>query len=301
MDKHGLAEFLRSRRERITPSGVGLPAGRRRRTPGLRRDEVARLAAISTEYYTRLEQARGPHPSREVVRGLATALRLSDAERIHLHELAGVPLPRAGIPRHVRPSVQLLLERLPCSPAYVLSADFEILAWNDLTTALLGDFSVLPPRQRNFARWRFLGVPAAFRLRCEVPDAGELGEAIASGLRRAAARYPADPDLATLVAELRAGSDEFAALWGSTDVREDAAGTRKTLRHTTVGEITVSCDGLDIPDTDQRVVIYTADPGSPSEEALRLLDVIGTQALETPGPGQATVAPPSTGSTFPVT
>jgi len=152
VDRRELADFLRSRRERITPADAGLPAGRRRRTPGLRREEVAQLAFISTEYYTRLEQARGPHPSREVLAALARALRLTDAERDHLHHLAGLPPgPPPGPSREVRPSILALLRRLPQAAAIVLSATYEVIAWNDLAAALLGDS---PPPRGASATWR---------------------------------------------------------------------------------------------------------------------------------------------------
>lgn len=158
MDRRELADFLRSRRERITPADVGLPAGPRRRTPGLRREEVAQLAYISTEYYTRLEQARGPHPSREVLAQLVRALRLSDAERDHLHHLAGVPPgPAPGPSREVRQSVVDLLHRLPDAAAIVISATYEVIAWNHLATALMEDFSALDRRDRNLVRRAFLG------------------------------------------------------------------------------------------------------------------------------------------------
>lgn len=279
MDKRELADFLRSRRERIRPADVGLPAGQRRRTPGLRREEVAQLAFISAEYYTRLEQARGPHPSREVVGGLATALRLSDAERDHLHDLVGVPRVQPGVPRGVRASVRLLLDRLPTSVAFVLSADFEVLAWNHLATAVMGDLSALPPRRRNLARWRFLGTQTEEQPLYEVSDAAEFARSAVADLRRARARYPDDPALTTLIADLLVGSDEFAALWAAGDVRAGST-ARKTFQHRLVGPITVNCDGLDVTDRDQRVIIYTADPGSPSEDALRLLGVIGTQTMD---------------------
>jgi transcriptional regulator with XRE-family HTH domain len=158
VDKQALGDFLRSRRERIAPENVGLPAGTRRRTPGLRREDAAHLAFISTEYYTRLEQGRAPRPSQEVVAGLARALRLSDAERIHLHDLAGVsPTLPTGPPRMVRPSILDLLHRLPNAAAFVTSAMIEVIAWNDLAAALMEDFSAVPRRDRNLIRRAFLG------------------------------------------------------------------------------------------------------------------------------------------------
>lgn len=279
--RSGLGAFLRSRRERITPSDVGLPAGRRRRTPGLRREEVAQLAFISTEYYARLEQARGPSPSREVLAGLARALRLSDSERDHLYHLAGVPPgPPPGPSRDVRPSILNLLGRLPLAAAIVISAISEVLAWNELAAALLEDYSAVPRRDRNLARRAFLGPKPEGRRLYGVSDAEGFAHAVVVGLRTALARYPGSAEVAALVDELVAGSDEFAGLWASGDIGTTTAGLRKTFQHPLVGPVTVNCDVLDVADRDQRVVIYTADPGSPSEEALRLLSVIGTQRMD---------------------
>ncbi|KAA0080543.1 XRE family transcriptional regulator [Mycolicibacterium sp. P9-64] len=283
MDRRELGAFLRSRRERIDPADVGLPAGPRRRTPGLRRDEVAHLAFISTEYYTRLEQARSPHPSREVLAGLARALRMSDAEAGHLHRLAGIePAPPLGPPRVVRQSILDLLARLPHAAAIVISATYEVLAWNDLACALMEDFSALTPRERNLARRAFLGPHPEGRRLYGVSDADAFARTCALHLRTAVTRYPDDPDTTQLIAELRSGSPEFAELWDAHDV-----GARptlcKTFTHPAVGPVSVNCDALDIADRDQRMVIYTAEPGSRSEEALRLLSVVGTQRMDVPG------------------
>ncbi|MGW3108552.1 helix-turn-helix transcriptional regulator [Streptomyces sp. NPDC001100] len=280
MDKQELAAFLRSRRERISPAEVGLPRGPRRRTPGLRREEVAQLAFISTEYYTRLEQARGPRPSREVLGGLARALRLSDAERGHLHHLAGAPPgPPPGPSREVRQSLLDLLRRLPQAAAFVTSATFEVLAWNDLAAALMEDFSALAPRDRNLVRRAFLTPRPEGRRLYGVSDVDAFARLSAQRLRAVAARYPDSPTVTSLVAELLAGSEEFRRLWESHDVSAEPTLT-KTFQHPVVGPVTVNCDALDITDRDQQVVIYTATPGSPSEEALRLLAVIGTQRMD---------------------
>jgi transcriptional regulator with XRE-family HTH domain len=280
VDRQELAGFLCSRRERITPADVGLPAGPRRRTPGLRREEAAQLAFISTEYYTRLEQARGPRPSREVLAGLARALRLSDTERDHLHHLAGAPPgPPPGPPREVRQSILDLLRRLPQTAAIVTSATHEVIAWNDLAAALMEDFSALPRRDRNLVRRVFLGPHRDGRRLYGVSDADEFARRAARDLRATAARYPGDPGVTELVDELLAGSQEFTRLWVSHDVSAER-GQRKTFQHPLVGPVTVNCDVLDLADRDQRVVIYTASPGSPSEEALRLLSVVGTQRMD---------------------
>lgn len=277
MDRTELAAFLRTRRERIATSDVGLPAGTRRRTPGLRREEVAGLAHISTEYYTRLEQARGPQPSREVLASLTRALRLDDAERDHLHHLAGAPPgPPPGPRRDVRQSILDLVGRLPDAAATVVSATLEVLAWNDLAAALLEDFSALAPRERNLARKVFLG-PHLYG----VSDRDAFARHAAHELRAAAARYPGDPELGALLSELRAGSAEFEALWGSHDVTAEP-GLTKTFAHPVVGPLTVRCDVLDLADRDQHLVVYTAAPGSRDAELLQLLAVVGTQRLDAP-------------------
>lgn len=262
---------------------MGLPAGSRRRTPGLRREEVAQLAFISTEYYTRLEQARAPHPSREVLAQIARALRLSDAERDHLHHLAGTPPgPPPGPSREVRQSIVDLLNRLPQAAAIVLSATYEVIAWNALAAALMEDFSALPRRDRNLVRRAFLEPwPGGTRL-YSVSDADEFARTAAQHLRGAAGRYPGDPELTALIDELLAGSAEFAELWAAHEVAARPT-LCKTFDHPLVGLVTVNCDVLDITDRDQRVVVYTAAPGSPSEEALRLLSVVGTQRMNVPG------------------
>ncbi|UKD59313.1 helix-turn-helix transcriptional regulator [Amycolatopsis sp. FU40] len=276
MDRTELAGFLRSRRERIAPADVGLPAGRRRRTPGLRREEVARLAFISVEYYTRLEQARGPNPSNEVLAGLTRALRLSDVERDHLHELAGAPRPARGPSREVRQTILDLLDRLPRTAGIVFSATYEVLAWNPLAAALLEDFSALSREERSLPRRVFLAHGRG-RLYGLV-EAEAFARAMANRLRVTAAKYPDDPEVRTLVADLLAGSERFAALWASHDVVAESTFS-KTFEHPVVGTVTVDCDVLGISDRDQEVVLYTAAPGSPGEEALRLLSVLGTQRI----------------------
>lgn len=280
VDRHELGAFLRSRRERILPADVGLPAGRRRRTPGLRREEVAQLAYISTEYYSRLEQARGPRPSRDVLEGLARALRLNAAERDHLYRLADVaPALPAGPPREVRPSILTMLQRLPMAAATVHSAIFEVLAWNDLAAALMEDFSAVPPKDRNLARQAFLGVGSGGLRLYGLSDLAAFRRSVAVGLRTAAAKYPDSSEVADLITELRSGSEEFERLWSAGEIQTGLT-LRKTFDHAVVGPVTVNCDVLNVADRDQQVVIYTADPGSSSEEALRLLSVIGTQRLD---------------------
>ena len=278
MDKHELGAFLRTRRERLRPQDAGLPWGPRRRTPGLRREEVAVLAHISTEYYVRLEQGRAPRPSGEVLAGIAGALRLTDAESDHLHVLAGTAPSRTGLHRRdVRPSVLALLERLPQTAAFVTSALFEVLAWNDLAAALMEDFAALAPEDRNLARRAFLRPARADAPLYGVSDAAEFRHHVVMGLRSTLARYPSDPAVTALVDELRDSSPEFARLWEQHDVQA-APMLTKTFRHPVVGEITVDCDSLTLTDRDQNLVLYSAPQGSRSAEALALLNVLGAEA-----------------------
>jgi transcriptional regulator with XRE-family HTH domain len=259
-----LARFLRDRRERLRPADVGLPADRRRRTPGLRREEVALLAHISADYYARLEQARGPRPSPGVLDALTGALRLTPAERTHLFLLAGTgPTPPAGPVRRVRPYVADLLRRLPDTAAIVTDAGYDVIAWNPLAQALLGgDLHVEP----NMARRRFLGSGRRY----ENSGAEEFARIVVARLRRAADRYPRDEALARLLAELRAGSEEFGQLWDTGPVHAPGHRT-KVITHPEVGPIRLNCDVLTVPDDDQEVVVITADPGTPSARALRHL------------------------------
>jgi transcriptional regulator with XRE-family HTH domain len=279
MDKQELGAFLRSRRERLRPEDVSLIAGPRRRTPGLRREEVAVLAHISTEYYVRLEQGRAPRPSGEVLAGIAGALRLTDAESGHLHVLAGTAPARTGRhPRDVRPSIIALLERIPHTAGFVASATFEVLAWNDLAAALMEDFGRLAPADRNLARKAFLGPARPDAPLYGISDATEFRQHVVMELRVTLARYPSDPAVTGLIEELRDGSPEFARLWERHDVQAAPVLT-KTFRHPAVGDITVECDSLAISGRDQHLVLYSAPRGSRDAEALALLQVLGTESM----------------------
>ncbi|MFF0223393.1 helix-turn-helix transcriptional regulator [Streptomyces sp. NPDC004629] len=278
MDKQALGAFLRSRRERLRPQDVGLPSGPRRRTPGLRREEAAVLAHISTEYYIRLEQGRAPRPSGEVLAGIAGALRLTDAESDHLHILAGTAPTRTRLHRRdVRPSIVALIERLPQTAAFVISPMFEVLAWNDLAAALMEDFARLAPEDRNLARRAFLAPERAGATVYGISDAAEFRHHVVMELRATLARYPTDPAVTGLVDELCDASPDFARLWERNDVQA-AQMLTKTFRHPVVGEITVDCDMLTLTDRDQHLVLYSAPQGSPSAEALALLNVLGAEA-----------------------
>ncbi|MFD5465732.1 helix-turn-helix transcriptional regulator [Kitasatospora sp. NPDC127059] len=281
VDRAELAAFLRRWRARIQPSDVGLPAGGRRRTPGLRRQEVAQLAGMSVEYYIRLEQGRGPRPSRQMVGAISRALRLSEDETAHLHHLVGeAPLPPTVLPRDVRPGVLHLLDRLDDTPAMVCSAARDVLAWNAMAAALLGDFSALPPGERNFV-WRFFTDPSA-RALYEPADQDGFGRRAVADLRSASARYPADSGVRRLVDRLLATSEEFRELWARQDV-EMRRSTTKRLVHPVVGRLDLDCEALYDPHRDQWTTFYTAAPGTPSHSALRLLKVVGSQDLAVRG------------------
>ena len=277
--------FLRSRRERLRPEDIGQPPGPRRRTPGLRREEVAVGAHISTEYYVRLEQGRSPRPSGEVLAAIAGALRLTDAESDHLHVLAGTAPTRDRLHRRdVRPSILALLQRLPQTAGVVLSAAFEVLAWNNLAAALMEDFAEVAPGDRNLARRAFLGPPPLDPATLGgalygIADAAAFGHQVVMELRSTVARYPADPAVTGLVHELLDASPEFARLWDRHDVQA-APMLTKTFRHPVVGEITVDCDSLALTDRDQHLVLYTAPPGSSASDALALLDVLGSETFQ---------------------
>ncbi|MER7925612.1 helix-turn-helix transcriptional regulator [Streptomyces sp. NPDC096057] len=257
-----LARFLRGRRELLVPADVGLPGGTSRRTLGLRREEVAELAHMSVDYYARLEQARGPRPSPRVLDALSGVFRLTPPERTHLFRLAGTQVtPLAAPVRTVRPQVAALLRRIPDTAAIVTDATYDVIAGNPLAAAVFGgDLDARP----NLARRRFLGQPP------ESSSAEEFGAIVVSRLRRAADRYPHDPALARLLAELRAGSEEFREIWATGPVHAPGHRT-KTLTHPEAGRLRVNCDVLTVPHDDQQVVFVTADPGTPSARALRQL------------------------------
>lgn len=267
MDRKELAHFLRAKRARLRPRDVGLPEGARRRTPGLRRQEVAELAGISVDYYIRLEQGRGPQPSRQVLNALARALLLTADERAHLLHLAceapiAVPVPTRVVPQ----SIRHLLVQLTEVPAIVTDIAYEILAWNPLGNTLLGDLEARPAHDRNVIRWIFRAPDVAERLRD--PEERRFVQASVADLRAAAGKYPHDQGIRDLVAELLGCSPEFAALWRAHEVRI-RRDQRKTMYHPLTGRIELTCQVLPLPDGDLRLVLFIAEPGSPAAEALR--------------------------------
>lgn len=261
MARDELARFLRDRREGLRPEAVRLPGGRRR-TPGLRREEVADLAHISVDYYVRMEQARGPRPSAQILDAVAGALHLPADERTHLFRLAGVvPVAPATPPRRVRPHVAQMLGRLPDAAALVTGADYEVLSWNPLADAILGGLEQRP----NLARRRFLA-----REQVLTDGHEDFAELVVSRLRTARGDYPQDEALAGLLSDLEAGSDEFRELWAREPVHIPAHRT-KTMTHPELGPLHINCDVLFLPEDDQQIVFMTADPDTPTARALNRL------------------------------
>lgn len=282
VQREELAAFLRDRRARVQPEDVGLPGGARRATPGLRREEVALLSGMSADYYTRLEQARGPHPSAQVLSALARGLRLSLDERDYLFRLAGQAAPdRLPTTGHVGAGLLHLLDRLTDTPALVLSDLGEVLAQNPLAAALLGDASGLTGLDR-YQVWRWFTSPQA-RAIYPADEHEHHSQAQVADLRAAAARRGEDPTVTRLVRRLTATSREFAELWARHDVRVRRT-DRKRIVHPAVGIISVDCEWLQTPEQDQRLLVLSPQPGTDAAERLALLRVIGLQDLAARAP-----------------
>ncbi|MBC9728782.1 helix-turn-helix domain-containing protein [Streptomyces sp. TRM68367] len=266
-----LREFLRSRRARLRPEDVGLPSYGRRRVPGLRREELAQLAGVSYAYYARLEQGYGDTMSAEVLDAVARALRLSEEERDHLIRLAQPErqstAQAAAAPRQLGPSVQHLLHGLGV-PAFVVSRRLDILGWNRLAAAVFGDWALLPPEERNVARLAFLSPET--RDRFAEPDRTALR--IAGVLRLNAGKSPRDSYLSSLIQELSQKSEEFRRLWARHEVSCGTIGESVRMRHPLVGEFDLVHVPMALPGgAPMRLMTYHAEPGSRSEEALRML------------------------------
>jgi len=270
---------VRRWRDRVAPEAVGVPAGRRRRVGGLRREELAALAGISADYLTRLEQGRATAPSAQVVEALARALRLSDPDRDLLYRLAGHAAPGPDVvPSRVPPSVQRLLDRLSHTPVVVYDASWTLVLANAPYDALMGDTT----------RWRGLERNAVWRNVARLPsrvvhterEQTEHEARLVADLRTTASRYPTDRALRRLIGDLTAGSPRFAQLW-EVEVPPTAAepSRRKTVDHPAVGRITLDCDTLFVVLDDLRVTVYTAEPGTEDAERLELAVVLGTQTL----------------------
>ena len=277
MERTALADFVRLRREALTPADVGLAAGPRRRTPGLRREEVAQLAGLSIDYVVRLEQARSSKPSDQVLAALSRALRLSDDERDHLHLLAGANPPgRTGRSHHVRPGVLHLLDSVSDAGMFVVSGLGHLLAANPLAITLL-DQEPGGLRREDSAIWRWFTDPAV-RLRHPVEDHESMGRVWAAELRAATSRHLGDREVRAMVEGLLKRSAEFGAIWARHEVEVRRSRVKRII-HPEHGLLTLDCENFEILDADQRLVVLTALPGTPEVDRLGLLRVVGRQQL----------------------
>ncbi|MFD7476133.1 helix-turn-helix domain-containing protein [Streptomyces sp. NPDC059837] len=263
-----LGQFLKVQRAELSPRTVGLPDTGGRRVPGLRREEVAQLAAISTDYYTRLEQGR-LQPSASVLAALAQVLRLDDHQRDHLFELAGRQRMRhrRQAAQKAQPQLRRLLDDLAGTPGVVIGRRMDILAWNPLAAALLTDFAKVPEGKRNCVRILFTD-PS---MRTLYADWRAVARGCVSHLRMTAAKYPDDPRLTSLVGELSVQDRDFGQWWGSRGVPSRRLGVKRLL-HPVVGELILDWDTFTCSsDPDQELVVWSAEPGTPSYDGLRAL------------------------------
>ena len=277
IDRRGLAEFLRTRREALQPEDVGLTRGARRRTTGLRREEVAALSHMSTDYYSRLEQERGPQPSEQMLASIAQGLHLSLDERDHLFHLAGhTPPARGGGRDHVSPGMLRILDRLDDTPAEIVTELGETLGQSRMGIALMGDKVSLKGPERSLG-FRWFTDPATREFYAP-EEHGFLSRMYASGLREITALRGPRSRAAELAAILLERSDEFRTLWAEHEVGLRPHETKHFV-HPEVGALELHCQRLVDPAQAQSLMVYTAVPGSESYEKLSLLSVIGAQAL----------------------
>lgn len=295
-----LGEFLKTRRARLTPADVGLPVYTgARRVPGLRREEVALLAGMSVEYYTRIERGSFTAISDSVLDGIAHALHLDDAEQAHLRTLAGTPsgrLPRRPpARRRVRPSIQRVLDAMPLTPAFVLSPRTDILATNTLGRAVNQPLHESQGEHVNHARYLFLDRRSAEFWR----DWAKIADQTVATMRAEAGRNPFDRDITDLVGELATRSDEFRTRWATHNVRLHTHGTKR-IHHPLVGDLDLPYETIPLPaDPGQSLLIYTPDPHSRTQEALNLLASWTADPEQDPAPHRslpsATIPPPAEG------
>lgn len=280
MDRDSLAGFLRRHRDSLQPADFGLDEGSRRRTRGLRREEVAQLAAMSTDYYTRLEQRRGPQPSVQMLASLARALRLSTEERDYLYRIAGHSAPDRTIGSdYIAPALLRVLDRLTDTPALIISAIGETLVQNEPAKALFGDVSGLSGMERS-SIYRWFAHPEQERWRYPERDRSRQSRAQVASLRAALGMMGKDSRAGALVRELIRESTEFASLWEAQEVSrrfED----HKVLIHPEIGEIEVDCRALFTEDESQVLLALTAPPRSQDADKLDLLAALGTQQFGT--------------------
>ncbi|MFF8595234.1 helix-turn-helix transcriptional regulator [Streptomyces sp. NPDC015220] len=284
-------DFLRTRRDRITPEQAGIVGGGgRRRLPGLRREEVAMLAGMSSDYYAKMERGNLAGVSPEVLDALARALRLDDAESEHLHDLARAANPSPSrrrsrpAPSAIRPSLQRFLDAITGAPAWVVNQRADIIALNSLGRALLAPLLEDPDARNNQARFIFLS-PAA---RTFYPQWDAAADAAAASLRTAAGRNPRDTHLTDLIGELVTRSDAFSNRWSAHDVRLHNSGT-KHIRHRDVGDLEFVYEAMQLPDhPGWTLFAYTSAAGSPTEERIRLLGSLASTPTEAPAPAPDT-------------
>lgn len=273
MDRAALADFLRRRREALRPGDVGLPAGARRRASGLRREEVAALAVMSADYYTRLEQRRGPQPSEQMLASLARALRLTSGERDYLFQVAGHNAPASvSVAEHVAPALLRVLDRLSDTPALIVSSLGETLVQNRMAEALFGDKSGYTGLARS-GIYRWFTDPAE-RLRYSEYDRARQSSAEVANLRAAYGSMGPNSRAGELVRALQKASPEFAGLWERHEVARRFA-DHKTLIHPELGPIEVDCQVLFTENQSQALLVLTAPPGTEGYEKLQLLAVLG--------------------------
>ena len=275
IDRAGLADFLRRRRGALQPEDVGLPRGQRRRTDGLRREEVAVLCLMSTDYYARLERGRGPQPSEQMVAAIAQGLHLRHRERDHLFRLAGHTPPVRGTAseQHIAPGLLRILDRLDDTPAEIVTEIGETLRQSRLGVALTGDLTRYSGPARSLG-YRWFTDPGA-RARYAPEDHDQLSRIFASGLREViATRGPHSP-AARLADLLLAQSPEFRALWHLHEVGLRPASGKRFI-HPEVGLLDLECQTLLDPEQSHMLLVYTAAPGSESSEKLQMLSVIGS-------------------------
>src|SRR5215469_5102320 len=284
MDRAALADFLRRRREALQPRDVGLPAGARRRAPGLRREEVAALAVMSADYYTRLEQQRGPQPSEQILASLARALRLSSGERDYLFQIAGHNAPAsAASAAHVSPALLRVLDRLSDTPALIVSGLGETLVQNQMAEALLGDNAGYTGLARS-GIYRWFTDPAE-RLRYPEDDRDRQSRAEVANLRAAYGSMGPNSRAGELVRALQKTSTEFAGLWERHEVARRFA-DHKTLIHPELGPIEVDCQVLFTEDQSQALLVLTAPPRTEAFEKLQLLAVLGQERFTATSAGR---------------
>jgi len=277
IDRHGLAEFLRRRRQALQPEDVGLPRGQRRRTAGLRREEVAALSHMSTDYYSRLERERGPHPSEQMIASISQGLHLSIDERDHLFRLAGLnPPSRGASTEHIGPGMLRIFDRLTDTPAEIVTELGETLRQTPLAVALIGDLTAYRGPARSIG-YRWFTDPAA-RERYAPADHPFLSRLWVSGLRAVATLRGPHSRAAEYVDLLMASSEEFRQVWSEHEI-----GIRphevKHFVHPELGDLELNCQSLVDPSQSHSLLVYTAIPGSESHEKLQLLSVIGANSL----------------------